>query len=103
VTTPATSALLAYPFRLDAAGSVVTVPEGSDEQLAQELAVAVLTRQGERDLVPSFGIADPAFVGFDGDALRLHVELFGPPVELEDVEVVFLTDTTQDVTVRFST
>ncbi len=94
--------LISYPFRLSRAGSVVTVPEGSDEQLAEELAVAVLTEQGERELVPTFGIADPAFVGFELDALRLHVELFGPPVDLEDVEVRFLTDTSQDVLINFS-
>jgi hypothetical protein len=94
--------LLSYPFRLTAAGSVQTVEEGSDEQLAQELAVAVLTRQGERTLVPAFGVADPVFDGFEPDALRLHVELFGPPVELDAVDVRYLSDTRQDVVVRFS-
>lgn len=93
--------LISYPFRLSPAGSVMTVEEGSDAQLAQELAVAILTRRGERPLVPNFGIADPAFIGFEDDALRLHLELFGPPVELTDVEVKFVSETTQDVVVRF--
>lgn len=95
--------LLSYPFRLAAAGSVATVEEGSDLQLAQELAVAVLTRPGERVLVPEFGIADPTFVGFDDDALRLHIDLFGPPVDIDDVEVRYVNDRTQDVVVRFQT
>lgn len=93
--------LISYPFQLSPAGSVATVDQGSDAQLAQELAVAVLTRTGERVLVPSFGIADPVFVGFDEDALRLHVELFGPPVVIDEVTVQFINDNTQDVAVRF--
>lgn len=94
--------LIAYPFRLSPAGSVASVEEGSDAQLAQELAVAVLTRPGERVLAPEFGIDDPAFVGFDDQALRLHVALFGPPVEVDSVEVGFANDHTQDVVVRFT-
>lgn len=97
-----TTPLIAYPFRLNPAGAVATVPDGSDEQLAQELAVAVLTRAGERVLVPSFGVADPAFEGFDDEALRLHVELFGPPVEVEDVTAKYVDAATQDVVVQFS-
>lgn len=97
------SSLLAYPFRLSSAGTVVTVEEGSDVQLAQELSVAVLTRPGERPLVPTFGTSDPVFAGFDADALRLHVRTFGPPVLINDVEVTFRDATTQDVRVHFDT
>lgn len=97
-----TTPLIGYPFRLDNAGSVATFLEGSDEQLAQELAVAVLTKQGERSLVPSFGIADPAFVGFEQDALLMHIELFGPPVSIDAVTTRFIDDDTQDVVVEFS-
>lgn len=95
--------LIAYPFRLDPSGSLATALEGSDEQLAQELAVAVLTRPEERVLAPDFGVADPVFRGFDEDALRLHIDLFGPPVDLDDVAVQFLDDTHEDVVVTFST
>lgn len=94
--------LIAYPFRVTPGGVVATVEQGTDVQLAQELAVAVSTRPGERPLVPDFGVADPVFTGFDYDALQLHVELFGPPVELEGVEVTVLDDRTQDVVVEFS-
>lgn len=95
--------LIAYPFGFTRQGTVAAVPEGSDEALMQELAVAVLTRVGERILVPAFGAADPTFVGFESDALRLHVGLFGPPVTIEDVTIVARTDTSQDVVVAFST
>lgn len=96
------TSLIAYPFRLDPSGSVATVLEGSDEQYAQELAVAVLTRPEERVLCPDFGVSDPVFRGFDDDALRLHIDLFGPPVDLDDVSVQFLDDTHEDVVVSFT-
>lgn len=95
--------LISYPFRLSAAGAVTVVEEGSDPQLAEELAVAVMTAPGERPLVPEFGVADSAFVGFDAEALRLHVQTFGPPVDVSDVSVRFLNDAHQDVVVYFST
>lgn len=94
--------LLSYPFRLTPGGQVATVDEGSDESNSELLAVVVLTRAGERPLVPAFGIADPVFTGFEADALQLHVELFGPAVQLERVEVEFVSDTAQDVVVHFS-
>lgn len=94
--------LISYPFRLTPVGTVATVDDGTDEQLSQELIMPILTRAGERPLVPDYGLADPAFVGFEADALRLHVELFGPPVEIEQVDVRFLDDRTQDVVVHFS-
>lgn len=93
--------LISYPFRLSPSGSVVTVEEGTDEQHAEELAVAVLTRTGERPLVPDFGIADPVFVGFDAEALRLHIDLFGPPVDVAGVSVRYVNEATQSVVVEF--
>lgn len=95
--------LISYPFRLAAGGVVAVVEEGRDQQVAEELVTAVLTKRGERVLVPDFGIADPVFVGFDADALRLHVEVYGPPVDVTDVAVQFLDDRTQDVVISFAT
>lgn len=94
--------LIAYPFRLAPTGAVAVVEEGTDEQLAMELAAAVLTRPGERELAPLFGIADPVFAGFEPDALRLHVDLFGPPVSVDEVSLQFRDARTQDVVVYFS-
>lgn len=94
--------LISYPFRLAPSGAVAVVEQGTDEQLAMELAAAVLTRPGERDLAPLFGIADPVFAGFEPDALRLHVDLFGPPVNIDEVALRFVDDRTQDVVVYFS-
>lgn len=96
------TSLLAYPFRVSPAGPLETVEDGSDEAFAQELAVAVLTVPGERLLVPDFGTADPTFIGFERDALQLHVQLFGPPVSIDDVTVTAVGSTVQDVVVSFT-
>lgn len=93
--------LISYPFRLSAAGAVATSEQGTDAQLSEELAVAMLTRTGERELVPDFGLDDPVFAGFDEDALRLHIEMFGPPVQIRSVGVEYLSDTVQDVVIEF--
>lgn len=94
--------LISYPFRLDSSGSVATVEQDSDAQLAQEVAVGILTRPEERPFIPDFGIADPAFVGFDADALRLQVATYGPPIDVAGVEVTIVDDRRQDVVVQFT-
>lgn len=94
--------ILAYPFRL-AAGRVATVEQTSDEANAQQLAVTVLTRRGERPLVPDFGVVDPTFDDLSPAELQMQVELFGPPVELVNVfsEPDLRTGTRLAVTVAF--
>lgn len=50
--------LLAHPFRLTG-GRAATVTDGSDAALADAVARIVLTRPGELELVPAYGIPDP--------------------------------------------
>lgn len=60
-----------------------------------------LTRLGERPLVPAFGMPDPTFAGFESSALAAGVALFGPPVQLERVDVAFVDERTEAVEVKF--
>lgn len=94
--------LISYPFRISPTGDVVTAVEDSDAQLAGELAVAILTRPEERPYCDGFGVADPLFRGFDLEALRLHVSLFGPPVDVDALSIEYVSDTTQEVVVTFT-
>lgn len=89
--------LLSYPFRVGPSGTAVTVEQGSDRAHGEELAVLVLTRLGERILAPDYGVDDPIF-----DELRLEdvsagVAMFGPPVDVAELETVFTDDRTQEV------
>lgn len=52
---------LAYPFRVDADGSVAVVEQDTLDEVAQHAQVVLLTRRGQRPVVPEFGIPDPLF------------------------------------------
>lgn len=85
--------LISYPFRLAESGRVVTVRDGSDDAITEQIAVLVLTIAGERPLVPGFGLPDPAYSELDTEALSAALALFGPDVVVSDV---LLDETVRD-------
>jgi hypothetical protein len=94
-------AVLSYPFRVGANGQVATVEQGSDEHRAELLAALILTRPGERDLVPGFGVPDPVFAGIDVAAVEGAAAVFGPKVTISDVQVTVTGPGSQDVLIEF--
>lgn len=74
-----------FPFRIGGDGSIATVEEGSDPAIEEAIAVAMLTRPGERVTVPTFGAIDPAFVGVEAGALQRHLDDFGPNVVITSI------------------
>lgn len=95
-------AILAYPFTILPGGRVATVDQDSDAGHAQQLASLIATRLGERVLVPTFGVPDPAFSTLDGNDVAAAVELFGPPVRIVSVETGPVRSGTAEVTVEFT-
>lgn len=93
--------LLSHPFRLEPNGSVATVEDGTDEAHAEGLAILALTRQGERTLVPDFGLPDPAFDEVSMADLNVGLIDYGPPVEVTDLTTTEVTDTLERVTITF--
>lgn len=79
--------LISFPFRIGGTGTIATVDQDSDPYVEERIALALLTRPGERIQVPTFGTADPAFAGFEAGALRRHLVDFGPAVLLRSVEI----------------
>lgn len=79
--------LMAFPFRIDGAGAVVTVEQGSDAYIEQQIALAMLVRPGERPTVPTFGVSDPAFAGFEQGVLQRHLDDFEPGVEINTLQI----------------
>lgn len=64
-----------FPFAADVRGSVATTAHRS-EQISQAIADILETRQGERVMLPDYGIADFVFSVMDfGFAARLAYEL----------------------------
>ncbi len=94
-------AVIRHPFGLGTSGSVATVAGDSEASDTQLLAILSLTRVGERPAAPAFGIPDPTFVGFSSSAFIAAAARFGPPVKITDVDVQTISDTAQQVTVRF--
>ena len=81
--------LLQHPFRLTG-GAAATATDGSDAALADAVVRLCLTRPGELELVPAYGIPDPVWadptageagaVSCSVDVARLNACLatFGP-------------------------
>lgn len=93
--------LISYPFRVNPSGFVATNEEGADEQYEEELAQILLTRPGERPLVPSFGINDPTFGALDIVQVQTQLGLFGPPLKVTVVESRFTDSTHLRTTVQY--
>lgn len=94
--------LISFPFRLSGSASVTTRDDADIDYLGEELAQLIQTQPGERELVPTYGVNDPAFATLDSGMLAAQIETFGPPISIEDVSTRFLSDTVQDVVVSFS-
>jgi hypothetical protein len=63
---------LAWPPRLAADGTIATVPQESDEEIAGCMAAIILWPAGTRELNPDFGTPDQAFLidGANLDEIR---------------------------------
>lgn len=94
--------ILSHPFRLLPDGSAATVEQDTDEANAEQLAVLLLTRPGERDLAPGYGVSDPAFAGVDPSEVVAAVNAFGPDVTVTAVTSRPRDDATVDVLVEYA-
>lgn len=74
-----------HPFRLNANGQVATVTQGTDSWAAQLIAALILTRYGEKEMVPTFGTSDPIMVGVNPTEVAAQVAAFGPPVRIVNI------------------
>lgn len=93
--------LISFPFRLDATGAVAGVEQDSDAWVEECIAVAMLTRPDEREQVPTFGVADPAFAAFPVSSLQRHLIDFGPDVSITEVRVDSVTEGRERVVVTW--
>lgn len=94
--------LLAHPLRLRRDGQLATVVDGTDEHHAQDIAVLIATRPGERILAPGFGLTDPAFDELHIAELTAQVGTYGPARTIVDVTTRRADDGTATSVVTFS-
>lgn len=93
--------LLAHPFRVGSNGAIVTVEDGTDEATAQGIAILILTRKGERDLVPDFGVTDPVYDRLSLAEVNVGLVDYGPPARVTLVETSHPDDRTERVAITF--
>lgn len=93
--------LLSWPFRIAPNGSAVTRPQDSVEYHAEEISQMVTTRQGERPLVPSFGLEDTTYNQIDPQELAIRVGQHKIPVRILDVVTKQVTEGRQEAVVTF--
>lgn len=94
--------ILSHPFRLGPGGQAVTVDQDSDAGHAEQLAVLVMTRRGERPLALDFGLPDPAFRGIEPGELTAAVDRWGPPVLLASIDTTTVDASRVAVRVAFA-
>jgi hypothetical protein len=94
--------LISFPFQLDPTGAVATVEQDSDAEIDQQIALAMLTRPGERFQAPTFGVADPAFDRFAVGALQRHCDDFGPDVDIVTVSTDLRTEGQEQVVINWA-
>jgi hypothetical protein len=93
--------LISFPFRLDATGAVASVEQDTDPEVDEQIAIAMLTRPGERVTVPSFGVNDPAFDGFVLSALQRQCLDFGPKVSIKAVSTNRMTEGREQIVINW--
>ena len=95
--------ILSHPFRLTLTGAAATVRDGSTDANAEGVAVLALTRPGERPMCPNFGVADPAFAGYDAAELSAALHLYGPTgVSVDHISSSPVNDRVAAVTISFT-
>lgn len=78
-------ALLSHPFRILPSGAAAVHEDGTEEYLAERIALILATGAGERPLVPEFGLGDLAYEQLMTPALAVQAELFELPVDIISV------------------
>lgn len=93
--------LLSHPFRILPSGSAAVLDDATDEYMAERIALILTTEEGERVLVPDFGVGDLAYSGLTQAALAVQCDLFDLPVSILAVEEKPMSDDLVGYTVTF--
>lgn len=93
------SETLRHPFRLDSAGSVATVKQGTAAHAAEVTQHVIACRVGERPLAPLWGLSDPLGDGVDELDVRSALEYCEPDIDVISVTVDTSPAGTADIVV----
>lgn len=93
--------LIDHPFRLGDDGRIATHEQDTEAYLAGRIALILGCRPGERDLVPAFGVSDPAFDGLSLASIQNQMVIFEIPVQITSVEREDISDSATSYRVTF--
>lgn len=79
--------LMSHPLRLDAAGAIVTIEDGSKQHAAELASIVLSTETGERSLAPEYGITDPTASDVSATTLAAAVSRSEPELEVADITI----------------
>ena len=94
--------ILSIPFRFGGDGTAQVVEQHSDEGIAQQIGVLILTRQGTRELVPGFGVHDPTWSDLDLVEVNAGLSIFGPPARVTRLASEWIDDHTERIVLEFA-
>lgn len=86
---------LSLPFRFGSDGRAATVAQGTDEAVLQSIAVVLMTRLGERALLPWLGIHDPTWGELDLVEANAAITQAGIDVTLRRLSAEWVDATTR--------
>lgn len=89
--------VLSHPMRLDNAGSMVTIDDGSDRHAAELAGVVIATITAERPLAPEYGLPDPTASGVSADVVAAAVNRCEPDLDVIATTVTAGTETSSTV------
>lgn len=92
--------MLSDPLRLTPNGSLATVDDTSAQGQQELVAALIMTRRGERLLVPGYGITDPAFRDFEPTELAAQVAQWVPGATVLSAIPRWLDDATLSIDVE---
>ena len=93
--------LIAHPFRLGEDGRVQTHEQDTIVYLAERIALVLGCRPGERELVPAFGVMDPAYDGLALPSVQNQMNIFEIPATILSVDREDLSNSTTSYRVTF--
>jgi hypothetical protein len=82
-------------------GRAVTVDSQSDAYVAQKVASAASTRNGELPLLPLFGTEDPEFSEFDAGGMYYTCAVYFPEVKITEIQERISDSGRSEISVRF--
>lgn len=89
--------VLSHPLRLDSAGAMVTIEDGSDRHAAELAGVVVATGVAERPLAPEYGLPDPTASGVSPDVIAAAVSRCEPELDVVSTAITASSDDTSTV------